>query len=150
MGLLNPGGPIAQFKRNRCSISPVELILQSGVRKMIMSTQKEYLDYILDQLSDVEGIRYRAMMGEYILYLHGRIAAYLCDDRLLVKPVTAARRMLPEAPMEAPYPGAKEMLIVENTDDREFMKLLLNAMYTELPEPKPKKVRMQKLTRKTG
>ena len=104
-----------------------------------MATRKEYLGYILDQLSGMEGVSYRAMMGEYILYLHGRIAAYLCDDRLLVKPVLAARRLLPEAPMEAPYPGAKEMLLVENTDDRAFLRLLLEAVYPELPEPKPKK-----------
>lgn len=104
-----------------------------------MATRKEYLDYILDRLSGMDGISYRAMMGEYILYLHGRIAAYLCDDCLLVKPVPAAKRLLPDAPMEAPYPGAKEMILVENTDDRAFMKLLLEAMDPELPEPKPKK-----------
>ena len=103
-----------------------------------MATRKEYLDYILDQLSGVEGIGCRAMMGEYILYLYGRIAAYLCDNRLLVKPVPAAKRLLPDAPMEAPYPGAKEMLLVENTDDRAFMKLLLETMHPELAEPKPK------------
>lgn len=77
-----------------------------------MATSKEYMDYILDQLSGVEGITHRKMMGEYILYIHGRIAAYVCDDRLLVKPVAAAKRLLPDAPMEAPYPGAKEMLLV--------------------------------------
>ena len=104
-----------------------------------MAARKEYLDYILDQLSGVEGISCRAMMGEYILYLRGRIAAYLCDDRFLVKPVAAAKRLLPDAPAKAPYPGAKEMLLVENTDDRVFMKLLLEAMYPELPEPKPKR-----------
>ena len=104
-----------------------------------MATRKEYLGYILDQLSDVEGVCYRAMMGEYILYLHGRIAAYLCDDCLLVKPVPAAKQLLPDAPAQAPYPGAKTMLLVENTDDRAFMKQLLEAIYPELPEPKPKK-----------
>ena len=104
-----------------------------------MATRKEYLDYILDQLSGMEGISCRAMMGEYILYLHGRIAAYLCDDRLLVKPAAAAKQLLPDAPAATPYPGAKELLLVENTDDRAFMKLLLEAMYPELPEPKPKR-----------
>ena len=90
-----------------------------------MATSKEYMDYILDQLSGVEGITHRKMMGEYILYIHGRIAAYVCDDRLLVKPVAAAKRLLPDAPMEAPYPGAKEMLLVEDTDDRVLMERLL-------------------------
>ena len=93
-----------------------------------MATSKEYMDYILDQLSGVEGITHRKMMGEYILYIHGRIAAYVCDDRLLVKPVAAAKRLLPGAPMEAPYPGAKEMLLVEGTDDRVLMERLLQII----------------------
>ena len=93
-----------------------------------MATSKEYMDYILDQLSGVEGITHRKMMGEYILYIHGRIAAYVCDDRLLVKPVAAAKRLLPDAPMEAPYPGAKEMLLVEDTDDRVLMERLIQKI----------------------
>lgn len=93
-----------------------------------MATSKEYMDDILDQLSGVEGITHRKMMGEYILYIHGRIAAYVCDDRLLVKPVAAAKRLLPDAPMEAPYPGAKEMLLVEDTDDRVLMEHLLQII----------------------
>ena len=93
-----------------------------------MATSKEYMDYILDQLSGVEGITHRKMMGEYILYIHGRIAAYVCDDRLLVKPVAAAKRLLPDAPMEAPYPGAKEMRRVEDTDDRVLMEHLLQII----------------------
>ena len=93
-----------------------------------MATSKEYMDYILDQLSGVEGITHRKMMGEYILYIHGRIAAYVCDDRLLVKPVAAAKRLLPDAPREAPYPGAKEMLLVEDTDDRVLMERLLQII----------------------
>ena len=93
-----------------------------------MATSKEYMDYILDQLSGVEGITHRKMMGEYILYIHGRIAAYVCDDRLLVKPVAVAKRLLPDTPMEAPYPGAKEMLLVEDTDDRVLMERLLQII----------------------
>lgn len=104
-----------------------------------MATSKEYLTFILDQLSGLEDVTCRSMMGEYILYYRGKIAAYLCDDRLLVKPVEAARKMLPEAPMEPPYPGAKDMLLVENVDDRAFLAALLDAMEPELPLPKPKK-----------
>lgn len=101
-----------------------------------MSTSKEYLQYVLEQLSDVEGITHRAMMGEYIVYLRGRIAAYICDSRLLVKPVEAARRILPEAPLEPPYEGAKPMLLVEDVDNRPLLTELFHAMYDELPEPK--------------
>ncbi len=78
------------------------------------------------------------MMGEYIIYYHGKITAYLCDDRLLVKPVASAVKMMPQAVFETPYDGTKEMLLVENVDDRAFLKELLEAMYPELPQPKKK------------
>ena len=103
-----------------------------------MATNKEYLNFILDQLSELDGITYRQMMGEYIIYYHGKITAYLCDDRLLVKPVASAVKMMPQAKFETPYDGAKEMLLVENVDDRAFLKELLEAMYPELPQPKKK------------
>ena len=93
-----------------------------------MASSKEYLQFLLDQLSDLKEITYRMMMGEYILYYRGKIAAYVCDDRLLVKPVPAAREILPHAPMEAPYPGAKEMLLVEEVDDRNFLQHVLVQM----------------------
>ena len=104
-----------------------------------MASSKEYLTFILEQLSDLEGISYRAMMGEYIIYYQGKIAAELCDDRLLVKSVPAALALLPNAPQEPPYPGAKPMLLVEEVEDGAFLRELLVAMEPELPAPKPKK-----------
>ena len=103
-----------------------------------MATDKSYLAFILDQLSLIDGITHRTMIGEYILYLHGKIAAYLCDNRLLVKILPSTEAMLPEARREPPYEGARNMLLVENVDDREFLKSLFEAMYPELPEPKKK------------
>ena len=99
-----------------------------------MATDKEYLNFILDQLSELDGITQKQMMGEYIIYYHGKIAAYLCDDRLLVKPVPSAVKLIPDAKMEPPYDGAKEMLLVENVDDRNFLTELFKAIYDELPE----------------
>ena len=104
-----------------------------------MATNKEYLNFILDQLSELDGITHRQMMGEYIIYYHGKITAYLCDDRLLVKPVASAVKMMPQAKFETPYDGAKEMLLVENVDDRAFLTELFETMYEELPAPKKKK-----------
>ena len=109
-----------------------------------MASSKEYLRFILEQLSDLEEISYRAMMGEYIIYCQGKIAAELCDNRLLVKPVPAARTRLPEAPEEPPYPGAKPMLLVEEVDNGAFLRELLVAMEPELPAPKPKKPKSKK------
>lgn len=104
-----------------------------------MASSKEYLAFILEQLSGLEDVSYRAMMGEFILYYRGRIVGGIYDDRLLVKPVNAAVRCLPEAPRKLPYEGAKEMLLVEEVDDKVFLTGLFEAMYNELPAPKPKK-----------
>ena len=103
-----------------------------------MASTKEYLDFILDQLSGLDGISYRAMMGEYVIYFRGRIPAGIYDDRFLVKPVPAALAMMPDAVREIPYPGGKEMLLVDDVDDRDFLCALLEAMYEELPVPKKK------------
>lgn len=104
-----------------------------------MASDKEYLQFVLDQLSDLEDIAYRAMMGEYVLYYRGKIVGGIYDDRLLVKPTKSALSMMPTANREAPYPGAKEMLLVEEVDDREFLHALFRAMADELPAPKPRK-----------
>lgn len=104
-----------------------------------MASGKEYLHFILEQLSDLDEVSSRAMMGEFVLYYRGRIFGGIYDDRLLVKPVSAAQRLMPDAPQEPPYEGAKDMLLVEDVDDRFFLQDLVVSMYDELPEPKPKK-----------
>ena len=104
-----------------------------------MASSKEYLDYILDQLSGLDDISYRAMMGEYIIYYRGKVVGGIYDDRFLVKPVKAVADMMPDAESELPYEGAKEMLLVDDVENREFLRELLEAMYSELPAPKKKK-----------
>ncbi|MED9881751.1 MAG: TfoX/Sxy family protein [Blautia sp.] len=104
-----------------------------------MASSKEYLKFILEQLSDLEEISYRSMMGEFIIYYRGRIVGGIYDDRLLVKPVKAAISYMPTAQYELPYEGAKEMLLVDEVDNKEFLTGLFHAMYEELPAPKPKK-----------
>lgn len=106
-----------------------------------MASSKSYLQFILDQLSDLEGISHRAMMGEFILYYRGRIVGGIYDDRLLVKPVKAALDYV-HAPVYAlPYEGAKEMLLIEDVDSRTFLAGLFRAMYDELAEPAKKRAR---------
>lgn len=104
-----------------------------------MASSRAYLNFILEQLSGVDGITWKPMMGEYILYMNGRIIGGIYDDRFLVKPTPSARAMMPDADLELPYEGAKEMLLVDNVDSRDFLARLLTAMYDELPAPKPKK-----------
>lgn len=104
-----------------------------------MESSKEYLDFILDQLSELEDISYRAMMGEYILYYKGKIVGGIYDDRLLVKPVKSAIAYMPNAGYELPYDGAKEMLLVDDVDSKGFLTGLFKTMFDELPAPKPKR-----------
>ena len=102
-----------------------------------MASSDSYLEYVLDLLSGLDGITYRPMMGEYMLYYRGRIFGGIYDDRFLVKPVKAAIEMMPDAEYEIPYEGAKEMLLID-TEDREFLTELIEKMYPELPAPKKK------------
>ena len=101
-----------------------------------MASTKGYLDFILEQLSGTEGVTWRAMMGEYVLYCRGSVFGGVYDDRFLVKPTVSALALLPDAPRETPYPGAKEMLLVDRVEDRAFLKELLEAILPELPAPK--------------
>ena len=101
-----------------------------------MASSKEYVDFILEQC---EGLTARAMMGEFVLYYGGKVVGGVYDNRLLVKPTPSAKKMMPTAPMELPYEGAKEMLLVEDIENRDFLKKLFEAMYEDLPEPKKRK-----------
>ena len=104
-----------------------------------MASSKDYLDFVLEQLSSLDDITYKAMMGEFIIYFRGKIVGGIYDDRFLVKPTKSAIELMPEASYELPYEGAKEMLLVDDIDNKEFLVKLLQAMYDELPAPKKKK-----------
>lgn len=104
-----------------------------------MASSKEYLDYVLEQLSELDDITTRAMMGEFIIYYKEKVIGGIYDNRFLVKPVKAAKELMPHAPMELPYEGAKPMILVENMEDRAFLAELFRAMEPELPAPKKKK-----------
>ena len=104
-----------------------------------MASHKEYLNFILEQISELEEITYRAMMRAYIIYYRGKIVGGIYDDRLLVKPVKSAISLMPDANYELPYEGAKEMLLVNDVDNKDFLTRLFNAMYNDLPASKKKK-----------
>ena len=104
-----------------------------------MASSKEYLQFILEQLTDLEEITYRPMMGEFIIYYRGKIIGGIYDDRLLVKPVKSAIAYMPSVSYELPYDGAKEMLLVDEVENKEYLAGLFKSMYDELPMPKSKK-----------
>ncbi len=112
-----------------------------------MASSKKYLEFILGQLSELEEITYCDMMGEFIIYYRGKIVGGIYDDRLLIKPVKSAISYMPTAPYELPYEGAKEMLLVDEVDNKEFLAGLFNVMYDELPAPKPKKKKQTTFSR---
>ena len=103
-----------------------------------MATSREFVEFILDQCAGLP-VRVRGMMGEYLFYYRDKLAASQCDNRMLVKDLPAARALMPAAVLEPPYPGAKDMLVVERLDDRAFLAELLEAIYPELPMPKQRK-----------
>ena len=104
-----------------------------------MASSKEYLNFILEQLSDLNDITTRPMMGEFLIYYRGKLVGGIYDDRLLVKPVKSALDYMPQAAYSLPYEGAKKMLLVDNVDDKQYLAGLFDAMYDDLPMPKTKK-----------
>ena len=104
-----------------------------------MATSKDFLTYLTEQTKTIEGITFRPMMGEYLLYYKGKLLGDICDNRVLLKPIDATKALMPDAEMQPPYKGAKPMLVLENLEDGNFIKELFDAMYAQLPEPKPKK-----------
>ena len=97
-----------------------------------MASSKEFLQFILEQLCGLDDISYRPMMGEYIIYYRGKIVGGIYDDRLLVKKTKSALELMPAAVCDFPYKGAKEMLLVDEIDNKGFLKKLVEAMYKEL------------------
>ena len=104
-----------------------------------MPSSEQYLEYVLEQLSDLDEISYRAMMGEYIIYYRGKIVGGIYDDRFLVKSVKSAMSMMSDASMELPYEGAKEMVLVDDLENKAFLNELFEKMYDELPAPRKRK-----------
>lgn len=123
--------PIYVFFNQNC----LNITLKMG---KIMASSKEFLDFIVDQLSELNEISYRAMMGEYIIYYRDKVIGGIYDDRFLIKPVKAAKTMMPNASMELPYDGAKEMILVNNVENSDSLCQLIKAIYEELPMPRKK------------
>ena len=114
-------------------------IIKFKIGDLEMASSKDYLQFVLEQLSELQEITYRTMMGEFIIYYRGKIVGGIYDDRLLVKPTKSAISYMPTVTYEIPYENAKEMLLVEEVDNKDFLTGLFNVMYDELPTPKPKK-----------
>lgn len=117
-------------------ITTVIIVPENGKRMMNMASDREYLEFVLEQLSETGDVAFRAMMGEYVIYYKGKVIGGIYDNRFLVKVTPSSRALMPEASLEIPYPGGKEMLLVEDIENKVFLKNLFASMLKELPETK--------------
>lgn len=106
-----------------------------------MATSKEFLNNFSELLKPLEGVTFRPMMGEYLIYYNGKLIGDICDNKIFIKPIESAKRLMPEAEMQPPYTGAKEMLLLDNFEDVDFVAKLFNEIYPHLPEPKKRKIK---------
>ena len=101
-----------------------------------MATTKEYRDFILEQLSLLDNITCRSMMGEYLLYYNDILFGGIYDSRLLVKIVESNKKY--GMSEEIPYKGAKLMYMIEDLDDKEKIKEIVQETCKDLPVKKKK------------
>lgn len=99
-----------------------------------MASSKDLLEFVLEQLSILPDITYRAMMGEFIIYYRGKIIGGIYDNRLLIKPTSSALKIMPNAKMEMPYPKGKPMIMIPDIENPELLEMVFNAVYNELPD----------------
>jgi len=105
-----------------------------------MPTDQKFVDFVLDQIENVGEVTARKMFGEYGLFVHGKIFALVCDNKLFVKPTGNGRAFIKNVVESPPYPGAKMCLLIEDKiEDRKWLSNLIRITLEELPEPKPKK-----------
>ena len=103
-----------------------------------MASSKDYLQFILDQLSDLPEISYRQMMWEYVLYYHQKIIGWIYDNRLLLKPTEQVKEIMNNMEMQVPYPWAKPMIYVDNIDNSDYLKKIIETTYQWLSSLKDK------------
>lgn len=101
-----------------------------------MATDVNYFNFIREQLSPLENVSFRKMMGEYIVYCEGKVVGGIYDNRLLIKPTTSAKSMMADAEYVLPYDGAKEMILVSELEDREFLSQLILSVANDIPTKK--------------
>ena len=99
-----------------------------------MPSNKEFLDFILELLSQLSDIKYRKMMGGYIIYYRGKVVGGIYDNRFLIKLTKSVLEIIPDAVMEIPYPNAKPMVMIEDIENQKLLVQLFNQIYSELPK----------------
>ncbi len=105
-----------------------------------MASDKEFVEYIVDQIENVGEITYKHMFGEFGVFCDGKIFSLICDNKLFIKPTESGRKFIGDVVEAPPYTGAKNsFLIGDKIDDREWLSELVRITVLELPEPKPKK-----------
>ena len=105
-----------------------------------MATNKEFVDFVLDQIENAGEITAKKMFGEYGIFSNGKIFGLICDNKLFIKPTEAGREFIEDVVEAPPYKGAKlSFLIGDKLEDRDWISNLVRITVNELPEPKQKK-----------
>lgn len=99
-----------------------------------MSSSKDFLDFVLDQLSGLPDISWRAMMGEYIIYYRGKVVGGIYDNRFLIKPTDSVLKIISNAKMETPYPGGRPMVMITDIENTELLENVFNVLYDDLAD----------------
>ena len=110
-----------------------------------MSSNQDFVDFVIGQLQSAGDITFKKMFGEYALYSGNKIFALICDNKLFIKPTIAGKNFIQDVVEATPYPGAKPGFLVEDRiEDHEWLSTLVILTVSELPEPKPKKKKKKK------
>jgi TfoX/Sxy family transcriptional regulator of competence genes len=103
-----------------------------------MASKKDTLDFVLEELSYVEDLSSRKMMGEYLIYVNKKVVGGIYDDRFMLKDTPSIQTLLKDCPKESPYSGAKLMINVSDiifnakSDNKNFFKQVLSLIYDDL------------------
>ncbi len=105
-----------------------------------MASDKQFVDFVIDQIENAGEITARNMFGEYVVYANGKLFGLICDNKLFIKPTKSGRLFIGKVVEASPYSGAKPCFLIEDKiEDREWLSELVRISLKELPAPKPKK-----------
>lgn len=105
-----------------------------------MASDKDFVEFVVDQIRNAGEISYRKMFGEYAVYCDGKVVALICDNHLFVKPTKSGRSFIGDVIEALPYRGAKPYFLIEDQlEDSDWISKLVRISADELPAPKPRK-----------
>jgi TfoX/Sxy family transcriptional regulator of competence genes len=110
-----------------------------------MASDKDFADFILEQIEGAGQVSARKMFGEYAIYCKGKVIALICDNQLFVKPTDKGKLYIGDVTEAPPYAGAKNYFLIEDQlEDREWLSELIRITTRDLPVSKKTKPKNRK------